>query len=108
MTFIKKKWQVLLLIFVGFLVFAFNINNVLFWDDIDWIVNNPHVHSFSLSNIGNWFSDDVLGGVGLSSNYYRPLLLFTYAINYSISGTVPWSWHLFSNSIHIINGLLVF
>ena len=108
MSFIKKNWPILILIAVGFFVFAFNLHNRLFWDDNDWIINNNFVHSISWNNVEFWFTHNTLAGVGLKSNYYRPLLFFTYAINYVIDGTRPFFWHLISNSIHIANGVLIF
>ncbi len=99
---------IIVLVVIGFFVYAFNLNNPLFWDDTDWIVNNPFVHSFSRENIKNWFTQNILAGIGLSSNYYRPFLLFTFAFNYVVSGTAPLSYHLVSNGLHILNAVLIF
>ncbi len=96
------------LIVVGFFVYFFNLNNKLFWDDYDWIINNNFVHTISLDNIKFWLTHNTLAGVGLKSNYYRPFLFFTFALNYVISGIKPFGYHLFSNLIHIANGVLVF
>ncbi|MEK7121883.1 MAG: hypothetical protein AAB857_04225, partial [Patescibacteria group bacterium] len=97
-----------IIILVGVGVYSFNLNNPLFWDDTDWIVNNPFVHSFSLENIGNWFTKNTLAGIGLKSNYYRPFLFFTFAFNYIISGVAPLGYHLVSNGLHILNAILIF
>ena len=105
---IKNWWLVAVLIIVGFSIYAFNLNNPLFWDDTDWIVNNPFIHSISLENIKNWFTKNTLAGVGLKSNYYRPFLFFTFALNYVISGTAPLGYHLVSNGIHILNAIFIF
>src|SRR3989344_1241940 len=110
-NFVSKKevWlPVLVLIAIGSFIYAFNLNNGLFWDDDDWIINNNSVHSISWDNIKFWFSNDVLAGVGLKSNYYRPFLFFTFALNWVISGAKPSLWHLVSNSTHIANAILVF
>src|SRR3989344_4642621 len=108
MDFIKKNWLVFLLIAVGFFVYAFNLHNGLFWDDDDWIINNNFVHNISWGNIKFWFSENVLAGIGLKSNYYRPALFFTLALNYVIAGIKPLIWHLTSNLLHIANGVLIF
>ncbi len=108
MNFIKKNWPMLLLIAVGFFIYYFNIHNTLFWDDEDWIINNRFVHSFSLINIKAWFTKNTLAGIGLRSNYYRPFLFFTFALNYIISGSKPFGYHLLSNLIHIANALIIF
>src|SRR3989344_914069 len=99
---------VFLLIVIGFFVYFFNLNNQLFWDDDDWIINNNFVHTISWDNIKFWLTHNTLAGVGLKSNYYRPFLFFTFALNYIISGIKPLSYHLFSNFIHIANGILIF
>ncbi|HEY4474742.1 MAG: hypothetical protein A2918_03510 [Candidatus Yanofskybacteria bacterium RIFCSPLOWO2_01_FULL_42_49] len=104
----KNLGLITLLIVIGFGIYAFNLNNPLFWDDTDWIVNNPFVHSFSSENIKNWFTQNILAGIGLSSNYYRPFLLFTFAFNYVVSGTAPLGYHLVSNGLHILNAVLIF
>lgn len=105
---IKNLGPIAVLIVVGFSVYAFNLSNPLFWDDTDWIVNNPFVHSFSLENIGNWFTKNTLAGIGLKSNYYRPFLFLTFALNYIISGTAPLGYHLASNGLHVLNAILIF
>jgi len=105
----RKTWlPILVLVVTGSFIYLFNLNNSLFWDDDDWIINNNSVHSISWDNIKFWFSNNVLTGVGLQSNYYRPFLFFTFALNWIISGTGPFIYHLTSNAIHILNALLIF
>lgn len=103
---ITTRHLLIILAAVGFFVYAVNLNNSLFWDDDDWILNNPYVHD--LSHLGEIFSDDVLAGIGLSSNYYRPFLLVTFAFNYVLGGENPIGYHLVSNAIHVLNGFLLF
>ncbi len=91
-----------------FFVYATNLQNPLFWDDTDWIVNNPAVHSISWDTIQFWFSHNTLAGIGLQSNYYRPFLFLTFAINYVIYGAAPLGYHLVNNLLHIVNVVLVF
>ncbi len=105
----KEIWlPIALLIVIGGFVYSFNLNNELFWDDDDWIINNNFVHTISWDNVKFWFSNNVLAGVGLQSNYYRPFLFFTFALNWVVSETKPFLWHFVSNSIHIANAVLVF
>lgn len=93
---------------LGFSIYTFNLKNPLFWDDDDWIINNVYVHDITWDNVKFWLTNNTLAGVGLKSNYYRPFLFFTFALNWIISETKPLVWHLTSNLIHIANGLLVF
>lgn len=109
---VKTRFTFLILVIVllaaGFFVYYFNLHNGLFWDDEDWIINNQFVHNLSWNNVKFWFTHNTLAGVGLKSNYYRPFLFFTFALNYLISDIKPLSYHLFSNLLHLANGLLVF
>ena len=104
----KNLIPVLILVAVGFSLYAVNLNNKLFWDDDDWIINNPAVHSLSWENVKFWFTHNTLAGIGMKSNYYRPFLFFTFAVNYVIDGIKPFGYHLLSNLIHIGNTILVF
>ena len=106
---VKENWLlILILIIVGFAVYSFNLNDPLFWDDTDWIVNNPFVHSFSWDNFKNWFTQNILAGINQNSNYYRPFLLFTFTLNYFFGGENPVGYHLLSDVLHIANAILIF
>ena len=106
MQFPNKKLLILILAAAGFLVYAFNSNNPLFWDDDDWIKGNVFIHDFS--HLKEIFTENVLSGFGLNGNYYRPLLLLSFAFNYVIGGIEPLGYHLVSNGLHIANGILIF
>ena len=102
----KNLLAIFILIIISFSIYAFNLNNPLFWDDDDWIKGNIFVHS--LSYLKEIFTQNVLAGFGLNSNYYRPLLLLSFAFNYVIHGIAPLGYHLLSNGFHIANGVLIF
>ena len=104
----KPLYLIGVLFVVGFLIYSFNLHNKLFWDDEDWIINNQFIHSLSWTNIKFWFTHNTLAGIGLKSNYYRPFLFFTFALNYLVSGTSALGYHLVSNLIHIANAMMVF
>ncbi len=102
----KNLLPVIALIAITFFIYAFNLNNPLFWDDDEWIKSNVFVHSFSY--LKEVFTQNIEAGFGLSSNYFRPLLLLSFAFNYVIHGIQPFGYHLLSNGIHIANGILIF
>ena len=109
MEFIKKNIGYLIVLSgLGFFVYAFNLHGPLFWDDADWILNNPTVQALTWTNIKFLFSHDALASIGSSSNYYRPFLFLTFLFNYIISGTAPVLYHLINNTIHIANALMLF
>src|SRR3989344_8668129 len=109
MRFVRENFLWLLgLVLLGGFIYLFNLHNPLYWDDTDWIVNNPLIHSFAWSNIKSWFTENTLAGIGLRSNYYRPFLFVTFAFNYLVGGTSPLGYHLVNNALHIANALMVF
>ncbi len=108
-SFIKKNIGYLIAISgLGFFLYAFNLHGALFWDDADWILNNPSVHSLTWDNIKFIFSHDVLAGIGQVSNYYRPFLFLTFLTNYLIGGASSVGYHIVSNGIHILNACFIF
>ncbi|MDP4001711.1 MAG: tetratricopeptide repeat protein [bacterium] len=109
MEFLKKNIGYLMALFgLGFFIYSFNLNGLLFWDDADWILNNPVLHAFTWENIKFIFSHDVLAGIGQVSNYYRPFLFLTFLFDYIVFGSNPVWYHIISNGIHIINACLIF
>src|SRR4030042_5518684 len=85
---------ILLLIFLGLILYSHVLNSPFVFDDYRSIVENESIRSVteSLRNI--------------SSNRYLPLLSF--ALNYAVSGLKPFGYHCINNLIHIINALLVY
>lgn len=98
----------IVLFFVAFGVYGNNLRNELFWDDLDWISNNPRVHEFSVDNVKSWLTENTLAGIGLKSNYYRPFLFATFTANYVLHGDNPVGYHLVNNVLHAGNAVLVF
>lgn len=93
---------------VGMALYACTLGNPLFWDDADWILLNPIVHSISVQNTAFLFSHDILAGIGQHSNYYRPILMLTFAFNWMIHGAHAWGYHLINTGLHIANAILIF
>lgn len=101
----------LLLFFFLFLAISFlsyfNIlSNQLFYDDEELIYKNYYIQN--LSNFPKYFSENMIAGAGKTSNMYRPLLLTSFAIDYSIWKNSPIGYHLTSILLHGINGFLIF
>jgi len=96
------------LVIVGAALYSTNLQNQFFWDDDDLIVNNPYIHELSWDHVGKMFTEDLQGGSGQPSNYYRPLLLLGFGINHAISGLDPTGYHVVSNGFHVASGVLVF
>jgi len=83
-------------------------NEFILGDDEAQILNNPHVHS--LVNIpqlfleSTYFSQQVNHSYGL---FYRPVMLSSYAILYSVFGPNPGAFHLTQMLLHITNAIIV-
>ena len=70
----------------------------LLFDDVDAIANNPSIRHWSTA-----FSPPINTTAG-----GRPILNLSLAINYAISGTAVWSYHVVNLAIHILAGLTLF
>ncbi len=100
-----KSKIVLLFILIGFLLYANTFNNRMFWDDDDIILNNQFVHNFDLPK---FFSENQIAGAGLVSNYWRPLLLTVFAIEWQMWGPDPFGYHLINLLFHLANTVLLY
>ena len=100
--------RVVLLIFVllGFAVYANSFNVPFFWDDNDNVVNNIYVKSWRY--FPKYFSENLIAGAGLLSNYWRPLLLISYSLDYHFFSLNIYWWHFTNIFLHSLNGFLIF
>lgn len=87
------------ILFLTYLAFWPSLNNgLIFWDDPEYIVNNPYTKSFNLREI---FSAYYMGN-------YHPLTLLSYAIDYKLFGMNIFMFHLENLLLHMANTFLVF
>ncbi|HEY2989354.1 MAG TPA: hypothetical protein VGL11_16600, partial [Candidatus Binatia bacterium] len=77
-----------------------------YFDDIYGIAKNPAIRS--LQNIPCFFVDPHAIWTEPTQVDLRPVLLFTYAVNYAISDVQPWSYHALNLILHFIASVLVF
>ncbi|HZV71972.1 MAG TPA: tetratricopeptide repeat protein [Saprospiraceae bacterium] len=71
------------------------------WDDILYVTSNPLLKDLSFSGLKAIFSTPVV------SNYH-PLTILSLALNYQVAELTPWTYHLTSIFLHVINTFLVF
>ena len=81
---------------VALLVYAPSIAGDFVYDDGELILRNP-----SIRDLTAWRS--ILG-----YEPARPLLTWTWALNFAIAGERPWSYHLVNVLIHAANAALLF
>jgi len=104
----KSFFYAALLVIGGFVLYASDLQGVLFLDDYSFLVYNTFVHDLSWNNVANWFTQNAIAGAGRVTDYYRPLLLFSFALNYAVGKLNPFGYHLVNNIIHIANGIIIF
>lgn len=97
--YIKYLIPVLAVVFVVFIPVL--QNGFTNWDDILYVTGNPLLKDLSFAGLKAIFSTPVV------SNYH-PLTILSLALNYQIAELTPWSYHLTSIFLHLINTALVF
>jgi len=70
------------------------------YDDLPAITQNPYLRSLRPTWPQMWApADTTLAG--------RPVVAFSFAVNYALGGLEPWGYHLVNLAIHLANGLLL-
>ena len=77
-------------------LYANALGNGFAHDDRLLILENPSIHS--LENFPAWFSSDYWGSV--DSRLYRPLSVFSYALNYAFGDLDPRGYHGVNIALH--------
>ena len=98
------RFAILLIAAMAFLVFANSLGNGFVFDDLPIIKENPAIRHLSdlraIFAAGYWPDRlDLL---------YRPLVIFSYALNYAVAGLKPFSYHLVNVLLHAGNSALVY
>lgn len=93
------------LFFLSFIVYGVTLGNGLFYDDEQFIYKNIFVQNF---DVGQFFAKNVDAGAGVTSNYYRPLLLIVFGLIHSISGSSGVLYHLASLLFHAGSGIMLY
>jgi len=106
---IKKNLPIfsfILFLIIGLAIYANSLGNQFFWDDEDMIVKNVYVQNFKVNKF--FTENEIAGSYGQISNYWRPLLLLSFAVDYKIWGLEPFGFHLTNTLLHILAAWLVF
>ncbi|RJP74732.1 MAG: tetratricopeptide repeat protein [Candidatus Abyssobacteria bacterium SURF_17] len=100
-------WIPLTAALLAAIVFCNTLPNDFVWDDNELIVNNPSVHG--LSEAGSFLSRHFWSQSGQPSTrgYYRPFILFSYAVDYTLWGPNPLGFHLTNLLWHALASALV-
>ena len=91
---------VLLVFLIGFLVYGQSLfNGYVYFDDVQFIVDNPLVHAITFRTIWHTFTS-------FHPELYTPLAIASYQIDHLIGGLHPFMYHLTNLLLHIINAFL--
>jgi tetratricopeptide (TPR) repeat protein len=77
------------------------MNGITNWDDPALVMDNPALQDQSAKGLTSLLIKPAGGN-------FHPLTMLSYAVNYAISGTQPFSYHLFNLLFHLLNTWLVF
>lgn len=103
----KVNLIILIFVVVGLACYSYSLGGEFIWDDYYFVLRNSAIHS--LNNIASFFTDPTTlasGKLGLEN--YRPLVTFSYALDYMFWGLNTFGYHLTNTILHILNSILVF
>ncbi|UCC95152.1 MAG: tetratricopeptide repeat protein [Candidatus Omnitrophota bacterium] len=111
LTMTKKETRftllsIILIIFLGFAVYANSLNGKFLWDDDDLVKNNVYIKNFKL--LPNIFIKPIGAGVGKKDSFYRPLQILSYAIDFSLWKLNVVGYHLTNVALHIGVALMLY
>ena len=86
---------------LGLLSYSNTFSVPFLLDGVPSLQENPHMRSL-------WPVWDAMRAPTPSTLSGRPIASLSFALNYSISGTNVWSYHLFNLLFHILSALLLF
>jgi outer membrane protein assembly factor BamD (BamD/ComL family) len=96
---------VVIIIAVGSFIYGNTLINEMFWDDYDGVVNNQYIRSWEY--LPNYFSESLIAGANGVNNYWRPLVLLSFSIDFKIGGLEPIIYHLQNIFWHILASILI-
>ena len=98
----------LLIIVLGFAVYANSVNGQFIWDDYHLVKENAYIAKWSRPNLENIFTKGIREGAGRKGNTYRPMQMITYMIDHSLYGLKVQGYHLTNIIIHVLVALSIF
>jgi tetratricopeptide (TPR) repeat protein len=103
-----NKYLIPLLILISLLCYGNTLLNGFVYDDDQQILQNPYVKSWHY--LPQIFGTTVWSFVGQAgtTNYYRPLMTFSFLVLWHVFGQLPFGFHLFSILVNALVVYLVF
>lgn len=105
----SERLKALLVFVIPLAVFSSNLNGGWILDDHFQIEQNAYVKSFEhLPRILTTRVWESTSKEARGSDIYRPVFLLSFLVDYHLFGARPFWFHLVSNLLHAVNGLLLF
>lgn len=98
--------SLIIILIISFAVYSNTLDNQFLYDDDDFFVRNAYTKDWS--HLKNIFTENVIAGSGLTSNYYRPILSLSFLADYSLWGLNPLGYHIFNILTHGLVSYLVY
>lgn len=102
----NSKRAVLLILSIGFIVYANIFGNQFVWDDEFLVVQNDYIKSWGY--LSQMLTSELRCFSSNLSNYYRPLQTLSYAIDYSLWRLDSFGYHLSNLILHLLCAYLVY
>ncbi len=94
---VSRTWAAAIFL-AAVVVYTSTVGFGFIFDDRVTVVENTHIRSISM--VKEMFSNSYWAGAGQPNTLYRPLVVFTLAVNYALTGLHAWSYHAFNILIH--------
>ena len=91
---------------VGLAVYSTNLNGPFLYDDISLVRNNDYIKSWS--HLPQYFSQNEYAGMNEPSNYWRPLVLLVFSLEWHLWGEWPFGFHFVNIALHVASAFLLF
>lgn len=98
--------EVALIVLLGIIVYSGSLSGSLLWDDNILITSNNFIKD--TRNIPAMFTKPITYMTDDVSNFYRPLQMFTYALNYRWAGLDPRIYHATNLFFHIMAAVFIY
>ncbi len=96
----------LLLAVMACAAYCLCLPNEMFWDDHDFILKNTYIKDWRFWP--NFFTENIIAGNHLISNYWRPLLQTIFAIEWHLWSDWAWGWHAVAIAWHAAAAMMLF
>ncbi|MBU1862111.1 MAG: hypothetical protein KKH94_00390 [Candidatus Omnitrophica bacterium] len=105
---------IIFFILLGGMLYYNSLDGEFIGDDFSLITENSNIYNFSLANSARLFSLPFFDSGGMRDYvffkhlYYRPLIIMSYLLDYTIWHLVPFGYHLTNILLHVVSVILFF